>query len=128
MVGFKRRMGNLHPFRLSGRRDSNPRLSAWKAEALPTELLPHKIGILYQLNYFRINLNVKLFLQIFLCLHQFQIFFHNKDKLFLFFVLYFYGEGRIRTFEDIRQQIYSLPPLATWVPPHKLAEGIEPPT
>jgi hypothetical protein len=26
--------------RLSGRRDSNPRPSAWKADALPTELLP----------------------------------------------------------------------------------------
>ena len=25
------------------------------------------------------------------------------------------GGGRIRTFEGIRQQIYSLPPLATWV-------------
>ena len=26
--------------KLSGRRDSNPRPSAWKADALPTELLP----------------------------------------------------------------------------------------
>ena len=26
----------------SGRRDSNSRPSAWKADALPTELLPHK--------------------------------------------------------------------------------------
>ena len=26
----------------SGRRGSNPRPSAWKADALPTELLPHK--------------------------------------------------------------------------------------
>ena len=26
----------------SGKRDSNPRLSAWEADALPTELLPHK--------------------------------------------------------------------------------------
>ena len=25
---------------MSGRRDSNPRPSAWKADALPTELLP----------------------------------------------------------------------------------------
>src|SRR5690606_30176549 len=25
----------------SGRRDSNPRHSAWEADALPTELLPH---------------------------------------------------------------------------------------
>jgi hypothetical protein len=28
---------------LSGRRGSNPRPSAWKADALPTELLPPKI-------------------------------------------------------------------------------------
>ena len=28
---------------MSGRRGSNPRPSAWKADALPTELLPHKI-------------------------------------------------------------------------------------
>jgi hypothetical protein len=27
-------------FRLSGKRDSNPRPSAWEADALPTELLP----------------------------------------------------------------------------------------
>ncbi len=26
----------------SGKRDSNPRHSAWEADALPTELLPHK--------------------------------------------------------------------------------------
>ncbi len=29
--------------RWSGRRGSNPRRSAWKADALPTELLPHTI-------------------------------------------------------------------------------------
>ena len=28
-------------FIMSGKRDSNPRPSAWEAEALPTELLPH---------------------------------------------------------------------------------------
>ena len=28
------------------------------------------------------------------------------------------GESRIRTYEVVRQQIYSLPPLATWVSPH----------
>ena len=28
-------------FFISGRRDSNSRQSAWKADALPTELLPH---------------------------------------------------------------------------------------
>ncbi len=28
-------------FLMSGKRDSNPRPSAWEADALPTELLPH---------------------------------------------------------------------------------------
>jgi hypothetical protein len=27
---------------VSGKRDSNPRPSAWEADALPTELLPHR--------------------------------------------------------------------------------------
>ena len=52
----------------SGKRDSDPRPSAWKADALPTELLPP------------------------IC-----------------------GESRIRTYEGVRQQIYSLPQLATLV-------------
>ena len=36
----------------SGKRGSNPRPSAWEADALPTELLPH-VGnyLLYQLTY-----------------------------------------------------------------------------
>ena len=39
----KRSTSELHRLNiaLSGRRDSNPRPSAWKADALPTELLPH---------------------------------------------------------------------------------------
>ena len=83
----------------SGRRGSNPRPSAWKADALPTELLPHT--------------------------------FEYKNS----------GESRIRTYEGVRQQIYSLPQLATLVSPHFLQyvqkklvyilepmEGFEPPT
>src|SRR5476649_2383762 len=31
------------------------------------------------------------------------------------------GGGRIRTYEGISQQIYSLPPLATWVPLLKMS-------
>ena len=62
----------------SGRRGSNPRPSAWKADALPTELLPHT--------------------------------FEYKNS----------GESRIRTYEGVRQQIYSLPQLATLVSPHYL--------
>src|SRR6056297_1277142 len=33
------------------------------------------------------------------------------------------GEGRIRTYEGIRQQIYSLPQLTTLVPPLTGADG-----
>ncbi len=55
----------------SGRRGSNPRPSAWKANALSTELLPQ----------------------------------------FLFSC----GQRWIRTTEGVRQQIYSLPHLATLV-------------
>ncbi len=33
------------------------------------------------------------------------------------------GESRIRTYEVVRQQIYSLPPLAAWVSPHGSARG-----
>ncbi len=43
----KRSTPELHwPFGtfLSGRRGSNSRPSAWKADALPTELLPHGVG------------------------------------------------------------------------------------
>ena len=34
----------------------------------------------------------------------------------IYFSGFYGGGGRIRTFEAITQQIYSLPPLATWVP------------
>jgi hypothetical protein len=42
------------------------------------------------------------------------------------------GESRIRTYEAVKQQIYSLPPLATWVSPlvpfTEPTGGFEPPT
>ena len=57
---------------MSGRRGSNARPIAWKAIALPAELLPLKYG----------------------------------------------GARKIRTFEVIRQQIYSLPHLAALESPH----------
>ena len=42
------------------------------------------------------------------------------------------GESRIRTYEAVKQQIYSLPPLAAWVSPlFQFTEptgGFEPPT
>ena len=37
----KRSTPELHRLEKSGKRDSNPRPSAWKADALPTELFPH---------------------------------------------------------------------------------------
>ena len=45
----KRSTPELHRLlkKLSGRRDSNSRPSAWKADALPTELLPLKINSLW---------------------------------------------------------------------------------
>ena len=73
-----------HLFIMSGRRGSNSRPIAWKAIALPTELLP----------------------------------------------LLYCGERRIRTFEVLRQQSYSLSHLATLVSPQKKEPpiGIEPMT
>ena len=57
---------------MSGRRDSNPRPSAWKADALPTELLPRfyfkcvdvKIGLLVHLQS-QVNAQNCLFLNLF---------------------------------------------------------------
>src|SRR5215213_3503758 len=63
------------PLSESGRRGSNPRHQAWKACALPTELLPRTLLDLPE-----------------------------------------HGGGRIRTFEGVSRQIYSLLPLAAWVP------------
>ena len=62
----------------SGKRDSNPRPSAWKADALAAELFPH------------------------MDLHL------DDDG----------GGGRIRTFEGVSRQIYSLLPLAARAPLH----------
>ena len=62
----------------SGKRDSNPRPSAWKADALAAELFPHM-----KLQRIRNG-----------------------------------GGGRIRTFEGVSRQIYSLLPLAARAPLH----------
>ena len=64
----------LHRPIKSGRRDSNPRPTAWKAVALPTELRP-------------------------------------------LIIIKLSGGSRIRTYEDISQQIYSLPHLTALVSP-----------
>ena len=74
---------NCQPIQ-SGRRGSNPRHQAWKACALPAELLP------------RVRCSA------------ITTPFRHRNRLS--------GGGRIRTFEGISRQIYSLLPLATWVP------------
>ena len=102
----KRSTPELHWRSWSGRRGSNPRPSAWKADALPTELLP-----------------------------QFpseKIFFKRKARSV--FYRAFGGRRWIRTTEGINQQIYSLPHLATLVfsqnslRTFEPMEGIEPTT
>ena len=40
----------------------------------------------------------------------------NYTRLFFAYLIRIGGGGRIRTYEGINQQIYSLPPLAAWVP------------
>ena len=76
----------LHRQNQSGRRDSNPRPSAWKANALSTELLPQCFEI-KRADYQSALLG---------------------------------GESRIRTYEGVRQQIYSLPQLAALVSPRNI--------
>ena len=75
---------------MSGRRGSNPRPTAWKAVALPTELLPR-----FTDNYWHQPLLSP-------CGHFLP--FHSTR-----------GQGWIRTTELRRGQIYSLLPLATWL-------------
>ena len=82
-------------FVLSGRPGSNRRPTAWKAVALPTELRPH------------IVLSLMLFAQGGCKLYNYP----SQTKNFLC------GGKRIRTSEDISQQIYSLPQLAALVFP-----------
>ena len=78
----------------SGRRGSNPRHQAWKACALPAELLPQTRPFSAIRSSRHASINLSNFLRIPL---------RN-------------GGGRIRTFEGVSRQIYSLLPLATWVP------------
>ena len=74
--------------RWSGRRDSNPRPPAWKARALPTELLPRSRSAPPRTAQ---------------ASHQTT---DSEDG----------GGGRIRTFEGVNQRVYSPSPLAAWVP------------
>ncbi len=103
----------------SGQRDSDPRHSAWKADALPTELCPHCLSRIFRrrptlpgrcqpstigaggLNYCVRNGNR--------CGPS--AFTTGKPKGFPIFP-YGGGERWIRTTVPIREQIYSLSPLA----------------
>ncbi len=79
----------------SGRRGSNPRPIAWKAIALPTELLP-----LFRFTIFDFGFTIFKNHKSYIVNHKFRC-----------------GEDRIRTCEDISQQIYSLSQLAALVLP-----------
>ncbi len=83
---------------LSGRRGSNPRPTAWKAVALPTELLPlfkHPASAQAE------NAG----------LHPDSAQAEDTGRQTR-------GQGWIRTTELVRGQIYSLLPLATWLLAH----------
>ncbi len=82
----------------SGRRGSNPRPSAWKADALPTELLPQKTKL--SIHFYKKSGNAAIAI---MSQH--------------FRLIYICGERWIRTTVGVRQQIYSLPHLATLVSP-----------
>ena len=115
---------------MSGRRDSNPRPSAWKANALSTELLPQICG---GQGWIRTTEGVSQ--QIYSLPHLAtlvlaQQYFKKRaedgaqtrdpqlGRLMLYQLSYFRnfcGQRWIRTTEVERQQIYSLPHLATLV-------------
>ena len=86
---------------LSGRRGSNPRPIAWKAIALPTELLP-------QLKWKVQNRKSKV--------NTYFLFFHFRFSTFDFRFPVRCGQERIRTSEVERQRIYSPPHLAALEP------------
>ena len=86
----------------SGRRGSNPRHQAWKACALPAELLPQSESDPYQRDVVHPPSVI--------CLCRSPAVCRPPSVVCL------NGGGRIRTFEGISRQIYSLLPLATWVP------------
>ena len=89
----------LHATVVSGRRGSNSRPIAWKAIALSTELLPQKYTV--QSNS-RSHIKARPW---------------NSDGVIC-------GKRWIRTTEGVRQQIYSLPHLATLVSSQYLTVGL----
>ena len=124
----KRSTPELHWRSLSGRRGSNPRPSAWKADALPTELLP-QFSFLF--GDFFVGLRIvsrslprgnslhphssasKSLKKQTSTLSVVNSTFQSKSPIIS--VRAFCGRRWIRTTEGINQQIYSLPHLATLV-------------
>jgi hypothetical protein len=88
----------------SGRRGSNPRHQAWKACALPAELLPQILPSSTSSSTSPPDFSFDFIPR--------SSFFALRSSLLALQD----GGGRIRTFEGISRQIYSLLPLATWVP------------
>ena len=77
---------------LSGKRDSNPRPSAWEADALPTELLPHSAKVHFFFNYLNINYKIINLLIIYLYLIysiQYDCILKKKSKISEINNLYF---------------------------------------
>ena len=81
----------------SGKRGSNPRPSAWKADALSTELLPRNICT----KRLQTNQDISLL--------------KGTSRPVCILSLNCCGQRWIRTTEGVSQQIYSLPHLATLV-------------
>ena len=116
----------------SGRRGSNPRPTAWKAVALPTELLPlfnPAPGVRFcagSLNQIKHPASAQAENA---GLHPASVQAEDTGRQTR-------GQGWIRTTELVRGQIYSLLPLATWLlahipgeyPPTEPEKGLEPPT
>ena len=92
---------------MSGRRGSNPRPSAWKADALSTELLPQ-----YKMSRWR-DSNPRPADYKSAALANWA----TSAKIS--------GESRIRTYEDISQRSYSPPQLATLVSPQNSSRLLE---
>ena len=123
----KRSTPELHWRSLSGRRGSNPRPSAWKADALPTELLPQ---FLFLSDDFFVGFpsSVSHYPKVTPSFLNHPPKNHSKINFDFSFpggkpfqkkspikVSGFRGRRWIRTTEGINQQIYSLPHLATLV-------------
>ena len=126
----KRSTPELHWLFKSGRRGSNPRPTAWKADALPTELLPlifcfeqdtfcvaAPLSLLTYLSTLRRSFVPRLESALLKAKSMLQWTSSARCLYATRCCLLIGGERRIRTSEGVRQQIYSLPQLATLVSP-----------